>query len=216
MKLSIKGATVLLLLAASANAELPTDTSAPRQQGDVLAIQCDDLEFVVEILDQQAWLFLPEFSGSIPQVPSASGNKYEGNNITFWMKGQEAMLNYGKQSYSGCRNNPQRAVWEAAKLRAVDFMAMGNEPGWSLEITDATLALVSDYGNKQYQINNAERQIDEQARTTVYRGTDKETVISVTLEAKPCADTMVDRSYETTVTVQVGEQTLHGCGSALH
>ncbi len=216
MKSLLNGACALSLLISAANAEPPASTVAPQEQGTVLAIECDDLDFVVEIMEQQAWLFLPEFSGSIPQVPSASGNKYEGNNITFWMKGQDAILNYGKQSYEGCRNNPQRAVWEAAKLRGVDFMAQGNEPGWSLEITDNTLLLVSDYGNEQYRIDNAERQTDEQARTTVYRGTDGETEISVMLELKACSDTMVDSSYETTVTVHLGEQTLRGCGSALH
>ncbi len=216
MKLLLNGTCVLALLIATANAEPPASTAAQQQQGTVLAIECEDLDFVVEIMEQRAWLFLPEFSGSIPQVASASGNKYEGNNITFWMKGQDAILNYGKQSYEGCRNNPQRAVWEAAKLRGVDFMAKGNEPGWSLEITDNTLVLVSDYGNKQYRIDNAQRKTDEQARTTVYQGSDGETDISVTLELKPCSDTMVDSSYETTVTAQVGEQTLRGCGSALH
>jgi uncharacterized membrane protein len=216
MKLLLNRAFVLSLLVSAANGESPSSSTAQQQQDTVLAIECEDFDFVVEIGEQQAWLFLPEFSGSIPQVSSASGNKYEGNNITFWMKGQDAILNYGKQSYEGCRNNPQRAVWEAAKLRGVGFMAKGNEPGWSLEITDNTLVLVSDYGNKQYQIDNAERQTNVQARTTVYRGTDGETEISVKLEARACSDTMADSSYETTVTVQLGEQTLRGCGSALH
>lgn len=216
MRSLFREACSLLLLISCANAESPGRAGDERQQGTVLAIECEDLDFVVEILDGQARMMLPDFAGIIPQIPSASGNKYEGNNITFWMKGQDAMLAYGNQSYKDCRNNAQRAVWEAARLRGTDFMAMGNEPGWSMEITGNSVLLTSDYGSSRYRIANAERETDEAAQTTVYRGSDQGKDISVTLESKTCNDTMADASYETTVTVQLGEQTLYGCGNALN
>ncbi len=217
MRSLLRGAFSLLLVVSCASANEPAASSgAGQRQGTVLAIECTDLDFVVEIVGQQARLVMPEFTGSIPQIPSASGNKYQGNNITFWMKGQDAVLEYGNKSYKDCRNNTQRAVWEAARLRGIEFMAMGNEPGWTLEITGNSLLLVGDYGNSRYSIANAERQTDAQARTTVYHGADQGKAISVTLEAKSCNDTMADRSYETTVTARIGEQTLYGCGNTLN
>ena len=58
MKSLLNGACVLSLLISAANAEAPADTAAKQEQGTVLAIECEDLDFVVEIGDQQAWLFL--------------------------------------------------------------------------------------------------------------------------------------------------------------
>ncbi len=216
MRSFLREACSLLLVVSCANAEPSGNALGERQQGTVLAMECTDFDFVVEILDQQARMKLPDFTGSIPRVPSASGNKYQGNNITFWMKGQDAVLEYGNKSYKDCRNNSQRAVWEAARLRGVDFMAMGNEPGWSMEIAGNSVLLVSDYGSSRYRIDNAERTTDQQARATVYRGHDQGKEIGVTLESKACNDTMADTSYETTVTVRLGEQTLYGCGRALN
>jgi len=38
-------------------------------------------------------------------------------------------------------------VWQQAKLRGVSFRAIGQEPGWLLEITDSSeILLVTDYG----------------------------------------------------------------------
>jgi len=34
-----------------------------------------------------------------------------------------------------CRNNRAMAICVDAKLRGVDFRAVGNEPGWNLEIS---------------------------------------------------------------------------------
>ncbi len=39
------------------------------------------------------------------------------------------------------------SVWHRAKLRGVAFRAIGQEPGWLLEITNGTeILLVTDYG----------------------------------------------------------------------
>ena len=34
-----------------------------------------------------------------------------------------------------CRNNRAMALWVDGKLRGVDCRAVGNEPGWNLEIS---------------------------------------------------------------------------------
>lgn len=215
MRLLYRVGCPLLLVISCANAETPDETGTEQQRNKVLAMECTDFDFVAEILDQEARLELPEFTGVIPQVAAASGTKYQGNNITFWLKGQEATLQYGNNSHKDCRNNSRRAVWEKARLRGIDFMAMGNEPGWTLEITSNSLLLVSDYGNSRYYIANAEREADAQTQSTVYRGTDQGKAIQVTLKTETCNDTMADASYQTSVKIKLGEQTLQGCGETL-
>lgn len=179
-------------------------------------MECSDFSFVVEIKGDDAWLFLPDYSGPIPRVSSASGTKYQGNNITFWSKGDEASLDYGKNRYDGCRNNPARAVWEAAKLRGVDFRATGNEPGWVLEISGDSLSLQTNYGENHYQFPSAERTTDTATGQTSYLASNDNTHIEVTLEGKSCQDTMADTVFETSVTIQLDERKLSGCGKALH
>lgn len=195
--------------------EAPIAEDAP-SHGKVMAMECGDFSFVVEIKGDDAWLFLPDYSGPIPRVTSASGTKYQGNNITFWSEGDEASLDYGKNSYAGCRNNPALAVWEGAKLRGVDFRATGNEPGWVLEIQGDKLSLQTNYGEDHYQFAAAERISDPETKQTSYRASSGDTQIEVTLEGKTCQDTMTDTSFETSVSIQLDERKLSGCGKALH
>lgn len=182
----------------------------------VQVFECAGLTFTVEIKSGEAWIFLPDYSGPLPLVTSASGTKYEANNITFWSVGEEASLDYGKQRYAECRNNRQLAVWEAAKLKGADFRAVGNEPGWVLEITGDSLSLIADSGNSEYAFDGVERQSDETSQATTYRGVAGDDSITVTLQGQTCQDTMADTSYETTVTIELNEQTLRGCGRPLH
>ena len=44
-------------------------------------------------------------------------------------------------------------------------------------------------------------------------GIDSET--GIIIEGKPCTDSMSGESFQTTVTLRLGEQTLEGCGRAL-
>lgn len=182
----------------------------------VMVMECDGLTFVVEIKEDQAWLFLPDYSGPLPRVSSASGEKYEANNITFWSKGDESMLDYGKHSYRGCRNNREQAVWQEAKLRGIDFRAVGNEPGWVLEIQGENLSLQTDYGKQQYLFELAAMVEDQASATTVYSASSDKHSIEVTLRGESCQDTMADKSYQTTVTIALDDRTLSGCGMALH
>jgi len=104
-------------------------------------------------------------------------------------------------------------VWHKAKLRGVAFRAIGQEPGWLLEITNGEeILIVTDYGQNRKSHPYVEPQEDKAARRTVFQ-VDADT--SVLIEGKPCSDTMSGEKFETTVTVTTGEKTLKGCGRAL-
>ena len=104
-------------------------------------------------------------------------------------------------------------VWHKAKLRGVAFRAIGQEPGWLLEIKNGEeILIVTDYGQNRVAYPYVEPQEDKAARKTVFQ-VDADT--SVLIEGKPCSDTMSGEKFQTTVTVKTGMQTLKGCGRAL-
>jgi uncharacterized membrane protein len=107
----------------------------------------------------------------------------------------------------------QNNVWHKAKLRGVAFRAVGQEPGWLLEITNGEeILLVTDYGKSRNAYPYVEPREDKAVRKTVFQ-IDGHT--SVLIEGKPCSDTMSGESFEVTVTVMLGAKTLKGCGRAL-
>jgi uncharacterized membrane protein len=104
-------------------------------------------------------------------------------------------------------------VWHKAKLRGVAFRAIGQEPGWLLEISNGKeIMIMTNYGQDKKSYPYVEPQEDKAASKTVYR-IDADT--SVLIEGKACNDSMSGESFQTTVTVTVGGQTLNGCGRAL-
>jgi membrane-bound inhibitor of C-type lysozyme len=173
--------------------------------------------FVARIDGEKAWLFLPEQTLSLPRVPSGSGAKYSNGLLTFWSKGEEALLESDKAAHRDCRNNRSRAIWEDAKLRGADFRAVGNEPGWHLEIkAGEKTVFVSEYGQSRFEFVTPEPLNDQIARKTTYKVQNMEHDLTIILEALLCHDSMSGESFETTVTVILDGQIYRGCGRPLH
>ncbi len=106
-------------------------------------------------------------------------------------------------------------VWHKAKLRGVSFRAIGQEPGWLLEITTGTeILLVTDYGETRTTYPYAEPEVDAENRRTRHLTGDGD--VEVLLEGKDCQDVMSGDHFAVTVTVRLGERRLAGCGRALH
>ena len=180
--------------------------------------ECSDgYDFVVRIQKETAWLFLPEKTISLPHVPSASGAKYSEEQITFWSKGDEAFLEIGDRRHTICKNNRALAIWEDAKLRGVDFRAIGNEPGWNLEIIqNEKIVFVSNYGQDRYVFFTSAPSIDQQSRTTVYEAQNDKHQLSVIILGRRCHDNMSGEAFEATVNVILNGKMYRGCGKALH
>ena len=212
-----------LLLACTNPATHNDITVAPLKQQDhsvakTYVYECSDgFGFVTRVQKDKVWLFLPEQTISLPHVPSGSSAKYSEGQITYWSKGDEALLEIGDEQHTTCKNNRALAIWEDAKLRGVDFRAIGNEPGWNLEIIKSEkIVFVGDYGKKRYEFITTEPSIDQQARTTVYEVQNDKHELSVIIIGRRCHDTMSGEAFETTVTVILDGKNYRGCGKALH
>ncbi len=181
--------------------------------------ECDgDYHFVARIEGERVWLFLPGRTIPLPHEPSASGAKYSDGVNTFWSKDEKARLELEGEEPRTCTNNPAKAVWEHAKLNGVDFRAVGNEPGWHLEISSGmqSILFVTDYGEKRYEFPYVNPLIDEEAGRTEYRTGSGDHELKIVLDCGTCRDTMSDEVYETTVMLTLDGTEYRGCGRALH
>ena len=175
----------------------------------------DNKNFTLQLKDNQAWLFAKEISTSLDRVVSASGEKYEKDRTVFWSHGYEAMLDTPGSSYKDCSNNRYKAVWEDARLRGNDFRAIGNEPGWYLEIAEdgKKTLLVTDYGDEKYELRLPKPYTSKLGRTTRYK---IQGFLDITIEGKTCTDSMTGFRYSSRVTVKIDGKQYRGCGKALH
>lgn len=175
----------------------------------------DNKSFIIQIRENDAWLFTKELSLSLAPVASQDGEQYENNGTVFFSQGYEAFLNTPHEVYSSCSNNRYKAVWEDSKLRGNDFRAIGNEPGWYLEIgkKGTKTMLVSEYGNEKYELSLPRPLVSKSTKTTRYRIKD---FIDIYIESGRCIDSMTGKSFESKVKVVIDGKTYKGCGKALH
>jgi putative lipoprotein len=114
-----------------------------------------------------------------------------------------------------CRYDRRASIWEHAKLNGADFRAVGNEPGWVLEIREQTrLEFHYDYGTSHLVVPIVETTTSE--RQTRFTGRLGEAELVVTLVGEPCSDTMSDEVFPTRVDIGLGDRVFNGCGRPLH
>ena len=195
-----------------------TETPAAETQARTFVYECpDEFSFVARTETGRVWLFLPGKTIDLPHVPSASGAKYSNGSDTFWSKADEAFIETGDGKHDGCRNNRARAIWEHAKLNGVDFRALGNEPGWYMEISNKQdILLVTDYGQQTYRFPSSVIKSEPNDRTSIYSASSNGSVIEVVIKGDPCRDSMSGEAFSATVSVLINNKKYHGCGRALH
>lgn len=194
------------------------DISTQQQILRTYVYECDaGFNFIVNFKNDKAWVFLPMQTVALDPVPSGSGSKYSNGSITYWSKGDEAILETPEKQYRNCENNRAKAIWEDAKLRGVDYRAIGNEPGWYLEISEKTkLLFVSNYGQNRYELTLAAPVSDQAARITTYMARNDQNTVMVIISGHICNDTMSGENFESTVLVRFNNEEYRGCGRALH
>jgi uncharacterized membrane protein/membrane-bound inhibitor of C-type lysozyme len=172
--------------------------------------------FTVRLEQGKARLTLAGQTMSLPRVPSDDGMKFSDGSVTFQMRGDEASLDLGDKAYRGCQKNLTKAAGSATKLRGVDFRAVGNEPGWSLEIdNDGSILFINNYGEDQYVFATPEPTLVRQADTTIYFVQDAEHTMTIILRDQQCYDDMSGEPFGTTVTLVFDGRRFRGCGKAL-
>jgi uncharacterized membrane protein len=210
---------VLLLLPGCARQQVlePLDASEP-PLAQTYAWECErNFAFVSRREGDAMWLFLPGHAVQLPRVKSGTGASYQSPDIRFQHHDGQARLELPDNHYEHCRNNPQRAIREHAKLNGVDFLASGNAPDWTLEITlNDNMQLVTGADNTTYRFITPEPLILESERKTLYSTQNRTDQIIVELTDSPCRDSNTNEMREITVHISLNDLRLRGCGSALH
>jgi heat shock protein HslJ len=92
---------------------------------------------------------------------------------------------------------------------AASYLALGQEPGWTLEITPDRLNYSGDYG--AVRLTEVHAGAVAQGAGRSFSGAR----IKVRINPGPCSDSMSDRRYAETVQLRVDSKMLQGCGGAL-
>jgi uncharacterized membrane protein len=174
----------------------------------------DTLEFVARTNNKEAWLFL--LTGTIQLLHTGAGS-YRNDQTHFQINGQEASLEASGVKHLLCKNDRRQAIWEHAKLNGVDYRAIGNEPGWTLEIRNQeSIILITDYGSTRHEFTLPKPEIDETNRFTRYQSKDSNYELILTISGESCVDSMSGEKFASKATVTLDEKILQGCGRALH
>jgi putative lipoprotein len=183
----------------------------------VFAYNCGDtLEFTAHVTPDSTWLFLADTTVKVLPVVAGSGARYEGNRYIYWSKGDEAILQKPKGSFTTCQSDPKEKAWAAAQIRGVDFRALGQEPGWFIEIKEGgKTQYVGNYGKDSIAVATPDPQINEELQRTVYRPQTDERTLELIITNRPCTDSMSGHKFPQTVSVTIDNETYQGCGRYL-
>lgn len=193
---------------------------APREPGGdgrTRVFRCEDgFGFSARFEAEHVWLFLPDLTLDLPQVPAASGAQYQAGEALFWTKDDQALLDRGEEKHRNCREDHGRSEWDEAKQRGVDFRAVGHEPAWELEIWDGKrIAVVIDEGAVSHVLPAPRPHVHAAAGETTYLVRRGAHAYAIVIEDRSCRDPVSGEDFETTVTLGIDGDALRGCGRVL-
>jgi putative lipoprotein len=176
--------------------------------------ECGELDAVMHTETGKLTLLVQGSETVLEQVPSASGVRYEGEGRLFWTQGDTAMLEIDGRRYEECRSNAAKAPWADAAYRGVDFRALGNEPGWLLEVDEGKdIRLVTDYGERSLYLPAPAPRFE--GGVVRYSIQTKAHEVQLDIEPKGCQDSMSGAAFEAQVRLQLDGQEYFGCGRYL-
>mgnify|MGYP001039412752 FL=1 len=151
----------------------------------------------------------------LDQTVSASGARYANSVMAFWTKGGTATLERQGAPTVQCEERRAASLREDARVRGVIYRALGNEPGWVLEIGPADkMSWTTNFGQDRYDFEQAQSATAPDG-TTMYTAQNEAVAIKATVKAERCVDDG-EVEFDHVVTVESGAQTLRGCGTRLN
>jgi uncharacterized membrane protein len=186
---------------------------APFRATHTAVLDCEDLAPVgVLVNETTARIDAPRGPLDMAQVVSASGALYEGEGHRLWFKGDTATFRQPDEDVGHeCRVYTASGPWESARLRGVEFRAIGQEPGWLVEVLPQKWTLVlTDYGSNRLLLPPvAAVAFGGGKRWSMRSGTHTIEMLAMPVA---CSDGMSDEQFDTQVTLIVDGVTLRGCG----
>jgi membrane-bound inhibitor of C-type lysozyme len=198
-------------------AATPATPAAPATADTTTHWQCGDTR-VGAAFDTKAEKVALSLNGrmlSLPLARSASGARYadEAGN-EFWTKGDSGTLTLAGEK-SDCTRAEGPSPWDAARARGIAFRAVGNEPGWMVEVgrgESPSLQAQLDFGARTLDIARMEPLKDGAG----FAGqTANGTKVELRIARERCVDDMSGASFEAAAQLSAGGKTYRGCGAFL-
>ena len=146
-------------------------------------------------------------------LPLVDSNPVRYANETTTLSGlQEYVRIDGPLGHLVCRSAPAEVPWEEARLRGIDFRAVGDDPGWTLDIDEGVrIEFVANHGATR--LVGVPAQSQTSARRMMVTATSGGHALQVAIERRTCTNSAGTTTQSTIVTLD-GE-TYAGCGRAL-
>lgn len=203
----------------------PAPTPAPADATETFHWQCGEVGVASTYIDDAQSVTLA-FSGrelELPIAVSASGARYAdtaGNE--FWTKGDSGTLTLAAEAGSEtakreCSRTDRSSPWFQATERGIGFRAVGNEPGWFVEVDRGetpALRATLDYGERKIELARS-KPLDGDSPGFSGNTADG-TEVLLTIEHEPCRDDMSGAPFEASARLKVGDMTYQGCGAFLN
>jgi putative lipoprotein len=94
-----------------------------------------------------------------------------------------------------------------------DFKALGQEPGWLLEIVSGKqITFTYDYGESKVVAPTPAPRTESRGAVRIYDATTASGDLRVEIDPTPCADVMSGQPFPATVTVTLSGRSFRGCG----
>jgi uncharacterized membrane protein/membrane-bound inhibitor of C-type lysozyme len=195
----------------------PGTTAAEAAAADtaLLTFTCSDtFRFTLMTAGPAATLFLPDTTLPLEQTAAATGRRYARAGVELWHDVHQATLDLHGTLHDGCRVQQGADPWTHARLRGVTFRAVGQEPGWVLDIgPDHVLNLITDYGERTL-VMTADAPVSSNGVTT-YRAITSDHALTVVMQPASCVDVMSGETFRWSVRVVLDGIALTGCGRRL-
>lgn len=102
-----------------------------------------------------------------------------------------------------------------ARARGIDFRAIGQEPGWVLELTEGDhIAALLDYGATTLLFPTPSAETGADGAVTYEAATDTDHLL-LTIRSKACVDAMSGEPHPSAVELAVNDKIYRGCGDWL-
>lgn len=108
-----------------------------------------------------------------------------------------------------------RPNWDEARAHGVDFRAIGQEPGWMLDIHQHDhIVLLWDYGERLFTFPLADPAYPQEGLTR-YRTEAGGHTLEIDIRRYPCQDAMNGEAFPARVEVRIDGRLLQGCGRSV-
>jgi uncharacterized membrane protein len=185
----------------------PTDTT-------LLSFTCSDtFRFSLRDEGTSATLFLPDSVLGLERTPAATGRRYTRAGVELWHDVSQATLDLGGTLHEDCRVQAGADPWTDARLRGVTFRAIGQEPGWVLDIAPDSITFIADYGERTVRAPAPPARQDGAAATWEAQADGR--LLRIVAEPTRCADIMSGETFPWSVRVVFDTEAWTGCGRRL-